>query len=435
MPIDFPSSPTLNQVVTVNNKEYIWDGVKWVGKILNGPAGTVALATLNDDTATNASVYPVWVAAGTNQPLKVSTTKLLFNPSLGTLTLGGDLQINGGDILDSNGNESIRLTATASAVNEITVVNAATGNSPSISATGGNTDININLTPKGAGVVVVSTDLRLNGNDILDSNGNESIRLSATASAVNEITVTNAAASGDPALSATGTDTDIDLLLIPKGTGEIAIGTGAAAATLTSRGAHNLRLDTNFGSSSSSIEITDAANGNITLTPNGTGVLVVGASAPSTTSGSIAYSSNKFHYGNGTQTLLMTPITEEYSGTSWSRVSPGATLSDIANTTFLVVSEADTATVYVHVAIANNSTVGYSGVVSGQNSSFTSPGPVIIRWVGQTSYSPPNYIYTYYINGTERTISDPNNNNLSIWVSGSTAQAQTPEQHTVFRLR
>ena len=54
-------------------------------------------------------------------------------------------------INDSNGNEVIKTPATASAVNEVTMTNAATGTSPSISATGGDTDINLKLGAKGAG--------------------------------------------------------------------------------------------------------------------------------------------------------------------------------------------------------------------------------------------------------------------------------------------
>lgn len=57
------------------------------------------------------------------------------------------------DISDSNGNELFKLTATTSAVNEFTVANAATGNSPVLSATGGDTNIGIVLTPKGSGSV------------------------------------------------------------------------------------------------------------------------------------------------------------------------------------------------------------------------------------------------------------------------------------------
>lgn len=56
-------------------------------------------------------------------------------------------------INDTNGNELIKVTATASAVNEITVANAATGSGPTISVTGGDTDGDLNLAPKGAGSV------------------------------------------------------------------------------------------------------------------------------------------------------------------------------------------------------------------------------------------------------------------------------------------
>jgi len=54
-------------------------------------------------------------------------------------------------ILDENSNEQITFTTAASAVNEFTVANAATGNAPEISATGGDTNIDLNLTPKGVG--------------------------------------------------------------------------------------------------------------------------------------------------------------------------------------------------------------------------------------------------------------------------------------------
>lgn len=54
---------------------------------------------------------------------------------------------------DINGNEEIIFTATASAVNEITLANAATGNNPNLSASGGDTNVGLNLTPKGVGAV------------------------------------------------------------------------------------------------------------------------------------------------------------------------------------------------------------------------------------------------------------------------------------------
>lgn len=56
-------------------------------------------------------------------------------------------------LLDTNGNELFKFTATASAVNEFTIVNAATAGAPALQATGGDTNINISMVPKGTGVV------------------------------------------------------------------------------------------------------------------------------------------------------------------------------------------------------------------------------------------------------------------------------------------
>jgi hypothetical protein len=74
-------------------------------------------------------------------------------PGTGKVTQNGDLAIVGGDIVGASSLELIKLTETGSAVNEITIANAATGNSPTISATGDNTNIGINLEPKGTGAL------------------------------------------------------------------------------------------------------------------------------------------------------------------------------------------------------------------------------------------------------------------------------------------
>ena len=110
------------------------------------------------------------------------------------------------------------------------------------------------------------------GGFIADANGNESVVFGTTSSAGNEIKVTNAATGNDPLIAANGGDSNIDLAIAPKGTGEIVVGTGSADATITSSGAHNLVLDTNSGTNSGTITITDGANGNIVIAPNGTGV-------------------------------------------------------------------------------------------------------------------------------------------------------------------
>lgn len=87
-----------------------------------------------------------------------------------------------------------------------------------------NTDGDINLTPNGTGRTVASalstTSPRIS-TGILDANGNEILKLTATASAANELTLANAALGSGPTLSATGTDTNIDINITPKGTGEV----------------------------------------------------------------------------------------------------------------------------------------------------------------------------------------------------------------------
>ena len=62
---------------------------------------------------------------------------------------------NAGFVADANGNEEIIFTTTGSAVNEFTVANAATGGSPTIAATGGDTNIGLTLQGKGTGASAV----------------------------------------------------------------------------------------------------------------------------------------------------------------------------------------------------------------------------------------------------------------------------------------
>ena len=76
--------------------------------------------------------------------------------------LGGMLDVNGNAIGDGT-LELIKFSETASAVNEITVTNAATGGHPLIQASGDDTNINLKLDGKGTGVVNVVDDLTVGG--------------------------------------------------------------------------------------------------------------------------------------------------------------------------------------------------------------------------------------------------------------------------------
>jgi hypothetical protein len=107
---------------------------------------------------------------------------------------------------------------------------------------------------------------------ISDENNNEQIIFQTTASAVNELEITNGATGNPPILGASG-ETNVDLHLKPKGSGEVVIGTGGASASLTTSGTHDLVLDTNSGTNSGNITITDGANGDINISTNGTGAI------------------------------------------------------------------------------------------------------------------------------------------------------------------
>jgi hypothetical protein len=80
-----------------------------------------------------------------------------------TPQLGGNLDTNSANILiddahfigDENGNEQIIFQTTSSAVNQFDVTNAATGNPPSIKATGGDSNIDFDISAKGTGHVTV----------------------------------------------------------------------------------------------------------------------------------------------------------------------------------------------------------------------------------------------------------------------------------------
>ena len=69
------------------------------------------------------------------------TNKTLTSPIIGT------------SILDTNSNQLALLSATSSAVNEITLANASTGNNPTITASGDDSNVGIALQTKGTGVI------------------------------------------------------------------------------------------------------------------------------------------------------------------------------------------------------------------------------------------------------------------------------------------
>jgi len=126
--------------ITSGNLKYT-PGSEGAGKVLtsdaNGvaswqtpSAGGSASVTITDDNSTNATMYPTWVAANSgSQPVKVSSTKMIFNPSTGWIGLNTTSPLGGLDISHNgynSGNASLVLGADGGSFNLYTRTNSTT---------------------------------------------------------------------------------------------------------------------------------------------------------------------------------------------------------------------------------------------------------------------------------------------------------------------
>jgi len=107
--------------------------------------GTKIIYAAGDD-GTNPNIVDVGMGTVTLDGTQTLTNKTLTSPIIGT------------SILDTNSNELLKLTATGSAINELTLANAATGNGPTVSATSSSdSNVDININPLGTGVLKSGT--------------------------------------------------------------------------------------------------------------------------------------------------------------------------------------------------------------------------------------------------------------------------------------
>ena len=123
-------------------------------KAVSGSGATVTFGTTDkgykllylDGVATNTGVIEIPLSTAgtvTETGTQTLTNKTLTSPKIGT------------SILDTSGNELFKLTATGSAVNELTYNNASTGNNPTFTASGGDTNIGVSILPKGSGKITL----------------------------------------------------------------------------------------------------------------------------------------------------------------------------------------------------------------------------------------------------------------------------------------
>jgi hypothetical protein len=133
------------------------------------------------------------------------------------------------------------------------------------------TNQNINLTTSGTGRVQIGL-VDISGGSI----NNTSIGFSsASTGKFTQVDVDNIQIDGNTISS---TNANGNIVLAPNGTGDVQldadtvrVGDSGVAATVTTNGAGNLTLNTNGGTNSGTITINQGINGNIDLTPNGTG--------------------------------------------------------------------------------------------------------------------------------------------------------------------
>ena len=165
--IEFTGSITGNQVVTIPLDVQTFyflrnstSGAYTVQfKYVSGSGDSITFS------ATDKGDAVIFAAAddGTNPNIVTINTGIKSVVEDTTPQLGGNLDTNSHNvdiddahgIRDENGNEQIVFQTTASAVNQIDITNAATGNAPSIAATGGDTNIDFSLAGKGLGRVAL----------------------------------------------------------------------------------------------------------------------------------------------------------------------------------------------------------------------------------------------------------------------------------------
>jgi hypothetical protein len=251
----------------------ITDGVN--GEILLQPNGTGVVTVTSDFNVTGS------IKSGANSPVTIAPD--------GT----GDVHLNTDSVRigDNNADATIHTRGTGDL---ILTTNEGSGVEGIIRIYDG-ANGNITVSPNGTGSVVLDglsyPQADGTANQVLKTNGSGVLGfVTITQATGNELE--NVVEDTTPQLggnldvqanSITTSTTDGDISIEPNGAGiviaqaDLVVGYGTTAANVSSAGAHDLVLSTNEGTDTGTITITDGVNGNISVTPNGTGKSVVSA--------------------------------------------------------------------------------------------------------------------------------------------------------------
>jgi len=225
-----PGFKTFSAGIGTGNTFYytIYDPVTYEWEVGNGSwsanvlTRTTVLSNSLNTTAfisfTNGNTLYVWVDYPASKALYLDTSGNTYAPNLGATTpSSGDfttLNSSGNTRLGGlSGNQSLQVNNVASGVNYLQVAGAATGNTPTISVQGSDTNIPFALSTKGSGGALFYTG----------AFSSLQFAIANTASAVNYLQVTGAVTGQYAALTTQGADANVGLLVNSKGTYPVTI--------------------------------------------------------------------------------------------------------------------------------------------------------------------------------------------------------------------
>ena len=170
--------------------------------------------------------------------------------STGTVTLNNTIQtLTNKTLTAPKLNENVALSSTAT---ELNLLDGVTG--VIVTEAGTQTLTNKTLTTPTINSPKVGTSIN-------DTSGNEVIKITATGSAVNELTIANGASTTGPTLSATGGGADLNIIMTPKGTGSVELNKAAfSSSTITANGAASTAATLIIGNKGTQLDVS-LANG------------------------------------------------------------------------------------------------------------------------------------------------------------------------------